>query len=350
MESAANSDPLISVVVTTYKRADILRRTLDHLSRQDLEPAKFEVIVSDDGSPDDTARVVKEFATLVPFAVRYLQLPNVSPGHAENRGMEAARAPIVLLMADDICMTPPAVRKHLEFHEARPEPTVSVLGKIVQSPDLTESAFLRKWDPFRFNELEDRDELPPYRFGAANLSVKRDFVLKHGGFLERRGRAGAAALEDLELGYRLEPHGLCLCYSKEALAHHYHPTTLDIAALRWYERGLNYGEFRRHAKNPELTVYFHVLTLRTAGEYASVLTAPNSFRGSERSFAWHVVRHVIRVVLLNRATAALFWRPIFALAEKYPWIEARLTPKTYRAFLYYHFLRGVREGRRIYGD
>lgn len=350
METLANGDPLISVVVTTYQRADILRRTLDHLGRQDLTPDQWEVIVSDDGSQDDTACVVGEFAKRVPFAVRYLQLPNVSPGHAENRGLEAARAPIALLMADDILLTAPAVRRHLEFHQARPEPTVSVLGKVLQSLDLTQSAFLRKWDPFRFNELEDREELPPYRFGAANLSVKREFVLRHGGFLERRGRAGAAALEDLELGYRLKPHGLRLYYSKEALAYHYHPTTLDIAALRWYERGLNYGEFRRSAKHPELTVYFHVLTLRTLGEYWRVLRGPNSFRGAEGSFFWHAVRHCVRASVLNRVTAPLLWQPVLALAEEHAWIESLLTAKTYRAYLYYHFLRGVHDGHRIYGD
>jgi hypothetical protein len=119
---------------------------------------------------------------------------------------------------------------------------------------------------------------------------------------------------------------------------------------RWYERGLNYGEFRRHAPLPELTVYFHVLDRHTVREYISVLRGPNSFRGRERSLAWHLVRHVGRMVTLNAVTARLLWRPLFDLAERSPHVARLVTPKMYRAFLYYHFLRGVRDGRRIYGD
>ncbi len=342
--------PSISVIVTTFNRADILRRVLEHLEHQDLEPSEFEIVISDDGSTDHTDRVVAEFAARARVPVRMLRHQNRGPGHAENRGIEAARAPVVLLMADDILMTPPAVRKHLEFHRANPAETVAALGKTTQSPDLNHSAFLRKWNPFRFDELEHLETLRPYRFGAMNLSLKRSFMLRHGMFREERGRAGAAAMEDLELGYRLEPHGLRLQYCREAHGLHYHLTTLDVARKRWYERGLNYGEFRKYASHPELTVYFHVLNRRTFREYVNVLRGPNAFGGAERSVAWHLVRHAGRMITLNRLTVAVFWKPLFALAERYRIVESMMTAKMYRAFLYYEFLRGVRDGTRQYAD
>jgi GT2 family glycosyltransferase len=342
--------PLISVVVSTYRRVPVLRRVLEHLARQDLPFEHFDVVVSDDGSPDDTAAMVAEMRAQAPYRLGYLRHENAGPGYTENRGIEAARAPLVLLLADDIFLAPSAVRTHLEMHQAHPEPTVAVLGKVVQAPDLDQSEFLRKWNPFRFDELEDREVLPPYRFGAMFLSVKRDFLLQKGLFNEKKGRAGAAAMEDLELGYRLSRQGMRLLYAKNALAYHYHVTTLEVAAARWYERGLNYGEFRRLAADPEISVYFHVLDWRTCREYARVLAGPNWFRGAERSFAWHVVRHFARIVILNRVTARLFWRPFFELAEKSRTLARLVTPKMYRAFLYYHFLRGVHTGRRLYGD
>ncbi|MBK7424468.1 MAG: glycosyltransferase family 2 protein [Propionivibrio sp.] len=350
MNVATEHVPLISVVLSTYNRAHTLRRTLDHLAKQDLPPQNFEVVVVDDGSPDDTGSVVAEIAPTVPFTLTYRRHENRGPGYTQNRGIECARAPFVLLLADDIFMAPQALRIHLEHHQAHPEPPVAVLGKVVQSPDLYQSVFLRKWDPFRFYELEELAELPPYRFFGMNVSVKRDFMMRNGMYLEHRGRGGPSCMEDLELGCRLHQRGMRLLYSKAALAYHYHVVTLDQAITRWHERGLNYGEFRRYTPNPELTVYFHVLNFHTVREYIRVLRGPNSFRGAERSLAWHLVRHVGRMITLNRLTARWFWRPLFDLAERCPQLAALVKPKMYRAFLYYHFLRGVGDGRRIYGD
>lgn len=342
--------PKISVVLATYNRADTLRRTLEHLAKQDLSPQDYEVIVVDDGSTDQTGQVVRQAQGHAAHDLRYLRHGNRGPGYTQNRGLRDARAPIALFIADDIFLTPGALRAHLRAHELNPEPGIAVLGKVLQSPELTQSVFLRRWDPFRFNELEDLTELRPYRFGAANLSVKRDFLLEKGMFLEHRGRAGAAAMEDLELGYRLRKHGMRLLYAKDALGYHYHYTTLDNAILRWYERGLNYGEFRSHAPDPELTVYFHVLTLRNLNEYRRGLREPGAFRGLERILAWHVVRHLGRMITLNRLTARWLWRPLFAGAESSSLLASLVTAKMYRAFLYYHFLRGVAEGRQLYGD
>lgn len=343
-------EPQITVVLATYRRAETLRRTLGYLAAQNLEPERYEVLVVDDGSPDDTSAVVAEVRTQVPYVLRYMRHDNRGPGYTQNRGIEQARAPVVLLLADDIFLAPGALRAHLESHLSNPEEPVAVLGKVVQSPELTQSVFVSKWDPFRFHELEDMTELPPYRFFAMNISVKRDFLLHNGLYLEHRGRGGPSCMEDLELGVRLSQHGLRLLYSKTALASHHHLVTLDQAITRWYERGLNYGEFRRHAPMPELTVYFHVLDRHTAGEYFRVLRGSNWFRGTEKSAVWHVAREVARRLTLNRFTTHWFWRPLFDRAELKPALAGFIKPKMYRAFLYYHFLRGVHDGRRIYGD
>lgn len=342
--------PLITIVLATYRRAETLRRTLQHIARQDLPPEQFDVLVVDDGSPDHTTEVVTQMQSQVPYRLDYLRHDNRGPGYTQNRGIERARGAVVLLLADDIFLEPWALRAHLELHQRHPEPEVAALGRVQQSPELTETVFLAKWDPFRFHELEGLEELPPYRFFAMNISVKRDFLLQHGLYLEHRGRAGPSCMEDLELGIRLSRHGLRLLYARDALASHHHVVTLDQAIQRWYERGMNYGEFRRHAALPELTVYFHILDRHTIGEYVRVLRGPNAFRGSEKSLAWHFVREGLRRLTLNALTEKWLWRPLIDAAEHRPAVAARLTAKTYRAFLYYHFLRGVREARRVYGD
>ncbi|WP_066331134.1 glycosyltransferase [Azohydromonas lata] len=56
----------IAVVIPTCRRPDLLRRCLQALLRQRLDPARFEVLVVDDGRSDDTRAVVDELAACPP--------------------------------------------------------------------------------------------------------------------------------------------------------------------------------------------------------------------------------------------------------------------------------------------
>ncbi len=234
------TEPKISVVVATFKRAPILARTLDHIVKQQYDPAAFEVIVVDDGSEDGTDAVVHAAAASAPVAIHYLSHENRGPGYTQNRGIRAARGEIVLLLADDIFLTPGALEAHMRRHDSYPDPRVAVLGNAVQSPELDGTGFLRRWDAFGMNRFDHLEELPYFLFWAFNLSFKREFMLSHGMFREALGRGGPPAHEDTELGYRLHRRGMVLLFAKEALGYHYHPSTLRQAARRYYERGLNY--------------------------------------------------------------------------------------------------------------
>ena len=340
----------LSVVLATYNRAETVRRTLDHLAKQDLDPRAFEVIAIDDGSPDDTERVIAEIKTQVPFELSYMRHENRGPGFTQNRGIRVARAPIVLLMADDIFLAPGALRAHLDAHARHPERESAVLGKVLQSPELTQSVFLRHWDPFGFVAIEGANELPYYWFWACNVSVKREFMLEHGMFHEPKGRGGAAAHEDVELGYRLHQHGMRLWHEERAFGHHYHVYTLDQAIRRYHERGLNWGEFRSLVPDPEFIVTSHLLTRETAAEYVRVLRGPNSLHGRERHLSWHLLREGIRRLAFNRATVQRLWRPLMDRAEVDPRTARWMSKRVYAGFLFHHFVSGVRDARVRFGS
>src|SRR5712692_2442761 len=174
----------LSVVLATYNRAETLRETLRHLAAQELDPAEYEVIVVDDGSPDHTRAVVEEWQARAPFRLTYLHHSNRGAGYTQNRGLKAAQAPIVLLMADVIFRLPPALKTHLAMHMAHPEQEVAVLGRVDEShlamhvphPEqegavrdradetrrVADSVFLRHWDKFKMAALAGTRELPYY--------------------------------------------------------------------------------------------------------------------------------------------------------------------------------------------
>jgi len=313
------STPELSVVIATYNRAETLLRTLDYLAKQDIDAQRFEVIVVDDASPDDTPQVVAEVATRLPYQLRFLRNEdNSGPGYTQNRGIRDARGRLLMIMTDDVFLEPRALRAHLDFHRDHPEPEFAALGRVLQSPELRGSALMRNWDPFRFWLLEDGQELLCYMFWACNVSCKMEFMRQHGMFREHRGRGGAVAFEDLEVGYRLSVAGMRLLHVADAVGYHYHEYTIDGAIDRWHMRGLNYGELRSFVPDPLLDVYFHVLNFDTWARYMRALRETTSLRGLEAKPAWHVFRESVRALVLNRLTARWVWRPLLDAAETNP--------------------------------
>lgn len=343
--------PRITVVLATYNRAETLSETLRHLQEQTLPSHAFEVIVVDDGSPDNTRDIAAQWQRQARFAMQYLHHPNRGPGHTQNRGIRLARAPIVLLIADDIFLAPGALAAHLARHDANAEGEIAVLGRVLQSPRLTGSVFLTKWDPWHLGDLPDGLEMPYYMFWACNISFRRDFMLQNGMFGDAMGRAGAAAHEDVELGYRLHQHGMRVFYDRGALGLHHHVETLDGSLRRSYQRGLNWLDFRRRVPQPEVDIAYRAYNLATLVAHRAELLGSRKpyLMGADKSLLWLALRHAQRVLLFNRLTTRLFWLPVFNAAERMRWLAACMHEKMYRGVIVHYFIAGCRDGRARFG-
>lgn len=340
----------ISVVMATYNRAETIRTTLDHLCNQTLDANEYEVIVIDDGSPDNTIEVLKEYETKVNFKFSWYTHQNSGPGYTQNVGIRHAISPVVLLIADDIFLQPAALKEHLKIHVEHPEENVATLGQVMQSSKVQDSVFMKTWDPFKFQDLKGIRELPYYMFWACNISVKKDFMLEHGMFREQMGRAGAAAHEDVELGCRLHKQGLRIMYAEKALGYHYHIENLAGAMKRAYQRGLNWEEFREIAAQPEITIRYHVLNSKTIGDHFKVLfgDARKNLMGADRSIVLLSLRYMLRFLLFNKLTVNVFWLPVLNAAESNHFLERLMHRNFYRGVISYHFFQGCRDADKIY--
>lgn len=104
--------PSIAVIVSTYNSPEYLRRVLVGYCDQSRYPD--EVIVADDGSTDETARVVADFAKEAPFAVRHVWHEDQGFRLAEirNRAIDAATADYLLFTDGDCIPHPRFVEDH----------------------------------------------------------------------------------------------------------------------------------------------------------------------------------------------------------------------------------------------
>ncbi len=91
--------PQISALIPSYNRAHLLPRSIESILNQTLPPD--EIIVVDDGSTDDTRKVVEGFGR----HVQYLYQENAGSAAARHHGMQVASSPwVALLDSDDVWM------------------------------------------------------------------------------------------------------------------------------------------------------------------------------------------------------------------------------------------------------
>ncbi|HSQ42578.1 MAG TPA: glycosyltransferase, partial [Fibrobacteraceae bacterium] len=215
---------LFSVIIPTFNRSDILKSCLEHLSQQTMEPSRFEVLICDDGSTDDTARVVQSLS--MPYKFRHLPGENRGPAAARNRGIREARGEYLLILNDDALLEPQVLQLHLDEHRKRNDPKAAVLGKFQMHPNYvspeTPIGYCMEHSDLIFDYFKMKPN-EPYgynMFYTCNISLRRNFVLE--GSLFDEGFYRLAGAEDIEYGYRLEQRGCHVWYRPDCIAWHAH--------------------------------------------------------------------------------------------------------------------------------
>jgi glycosyltransferase involved in cell wall biosynthesis len=105
----------ITVAIITYNWPTALERVLESLTRQTRLPD--EVIVTDDGSTEDTRRVIERVASTFPVRLVHLWQPDdgARMSRARNRAIAAATGDYVILMDGDMVAEPHFIEDHEAF-------------------------------------------------------------------------------------------------------------------------------------------------------------------------------------------------------------------------------------------
>jgi glycosyltransferase involved in cell wall biosynthesis len=307
---------MISVVIPTRDRQEILGCTLERLSHQDLAPDEYEILIVDDGSQRDTDSVVAQAAQSCLAEMRLVhQTPSRGPAAARNRGVREARGELVLFIGDDLWAQTDLLSTHTRFHQNNPQPQAALLGRVDQSPEMPKDPFNLWFRPFAFHLLEGKTRADWRFFWTSNLSLKRKFLLDNGLFDEE---FPFAAHEDVELGYRLSACDLQLFYEPRPLGEHYHPRTLREACHSQWQNGATFVILERKVPEAELRAQYGIF--------------------SWKNQPFDILRFGARQILFNRLTVPLLVQ----------WMEKAQSPSAWANWMYWkvlmHFMqRGYAE-------
>src|SRR5680860_224415 len=209
-------DPVVSVVMPTYQRRDVVVESVSALRRQ-ATAAPFEVVVVVDGSSDGTSTALA--ALPVEFPLTVIEQANAGAASARNTGWRIARGRIVLFLDDDMEAEPDLIAWHVAAHDAGAD---AVSGAIGPHPDSHDSMLTDSVDAWYTSFAEQmRTAARDLRFDeviTGQLSLRRDVLEALDGFDERFSAGGVYGNEDIDLGHRLLAGGYRIVCEPQALS------------------------------------------------------------------------------------------------------------------------------------
>jgi glycosyltransferase involved in cell wall biosynthesis len=208
------SQPLISVIIPVYNGEKFLPGCLDAVASSSYK--KYELIVVDDCSTDDSARISRERGALV------LKMSRQSgPAGARNLGAQKARGAVLLFVDADVVVKPDTIERVAAISIEHPD-VAAVFGSYDDEP--AEKNFISQYKNLFHRFVHQQARVEAETFWAGCGAIRRDVFLAIRGFdAERYPRP---AIEDIELGYRMRTKGHRILLDKQLQAKHLKRWTL----------------------------------------------------------------------------------------------------------------------------
>ncbi|MDD5174074.1 MAG: glycosyltransferase family 2 protein [Candidatus Omnitrophota bacterium] len=216
---------LISAIVCTHNRPEFLTKAVQSLLDQTLSGEKYEIIVIDNASSDNTRSVFDRQYSHV-ANIRYYFEPRLGLSCAKNSGWKNARAPIVAFLDDDAIAPTDWLQKIIEAFDTADRKVACVGGRVDPIWEAPRPSWLTK-EIENYLGLINYSESPfftPHIIGC-NCSYRKEALEEMGGFNIHLGRVGKALLsgEETLLQLSLEEKGYLSLYHPYVKVRHYIP-------------------------------------------------------------------------------------------------------------------------------
>lgn len=323
-EPLPNAD--LSVVIPTYNGASMLPVTLHALEFQSLASDRFEVIIVDDGSSDNTESVFADLA--LPRSFRYVRQQNKGAAAARNRGASLANGGVLLFLDSDVIADANLAQEHLEYQNAHDR--TLVVGCTRAWLGYEGDVFYRVMgeELFAFDLGDQETSIGFQEVVSRNLSLRRDHFFDVGIFDESFPRSG---FEDTEFALRAASRGYRMVYNPKAAGDHRHMGNLTRVGEHMYNYQISAALLI--SRHPELRGRIRHLRdkepVRLSHDDPVLLG-----------------RKAIRRIFSLAPCQWLLHQTIATLEKRYP--EPSLLRKLYWQVLGDYLYRGFREGLRQY--
>lgn len=192
--------PFVSIVIPAYNEEKKIRPTIESVLNLDYPKERYEIIVVNDGSKDNTEKVTREIINeYKDFSIRLLSQKNKGKGAALNNGLKKSKGEYFVCLDADSYVSKDALRKILPNFTNNVAAVLPLL-KVSRPKTLLQKM---QWLEYIVNMFykELMSKLDCVHVAPGPFSVyKKSILQKVGGFDENN------LTEDLEISLRLQKH------------------------------------------------------------------------------------------------------------------------------------------------
>jgi len=275
---------MLSVIVPVCNGAHFLPESLSALRASELDGTRWELIVVDDSSRDQSAEVAARYADRV---IRLVDGAS-GPAVARNRGADVARGCALVFVDADVCVHPDALGRMVDIFERQPD-VAAIFGAYDLEP--AAGGLVSQYRNLLHRYVHQRDAGDVITFWTGCGAVRTEVFVSSGKFDEEE------ALEDIELGYRMSTLGYRIQLRPEIQGRHLKRWTLrNMVITDVRNRGIPWVRLLMSGRGlPQAT-----LNIRTSEQACTVLV----FLGWLGLLAWMWSGTVTCLALSAAAVAA----------------------------------------------
>ena len=246
----------VSVVVPAYSAARTIERLLASLGAQTYPRDRYEIIVVDDGSSDDTAAVAERALARWGGAGRVLRKPNGGPGSARNAGLRASSAEVIASIDADCAAAPDWLEQVVgalstdNAGDGASDGAGNGAGDVAGVGGPLHNVSAPGWvsdylSACQFYRQRARNGVVDYLL-TNNAAFRRDALTRVGGFADLPG----IWAEDADLSFRLKQHGYALLLAPGGVVTHFgSPGTATRLSRELYRYGFGAAVLSRRWRN-----------------------------------------------------------------------------------------------------
>ncbi len=210
----------ISVIIPAYNAEEIISRTIKAVTSQKFPPKDYEIIVVNDGSTDNTKRIVSRFKN-----VKLVNIVHGGAAKARNSGVINAKGNIVAF-TDAGCIP----KKNWIKELMKPYKDENIVGVAGTYDTLNKESLIARFFGYEIEQRHKKmKKLKEIDFvGTYNCAYRRSIFMELNGFSESFGhkKKAVANAEDPEFSFRMKKKGYKIVFQPKAIVSGDHPDTL----------------------------------------------------------------------------------------------------------------------------